>query len=115
VFTLFKQIRDAVNAGNYEEAGRLAWELVGQLAGWDGGGRTAAHDEEFDEKEFRRELGAFKKKVSAVRKPRGAGGAGILIALQILAQLAPLIEAWLKNRKTFPPPAEPANDAGQPA
>lgn len=102
MFALLKQLRDiraAWDAGDIQEAGRLAYELVGDLMGYRGVFSAGeATTEELDE--CKREVEGI---AQAARKPPvGAAGAvgNAALVVTLLQLFGPIVLEWLRRRRS---------------
>lgn len=89
-----KQVREYVALGEYENAGRLVYEIVGELTGWSG--RAAAEGTVTELEACREECEALVADCAG----RGAGGVIALALLQLFGPtLVELVKKIIENRK----------------
>jgi hypothetical protein len=97
MFKKIAAIKAAVEAGNYTEAGRLLYELIGELSGWSGRSASARSVLKDDDKRAKlvTELEGLQSAVTD--EGRAAGGAFFLLLMQMLPEIIKIIKD-LKDR-----------------
>ena len=86
-----KQVRDLVKVGSYEEAGRLVYEIIGEVTGW--AGRSATDGTAADLLACQTECEGLV--ADCGDQGRAAGGAVVLALLQLAG---PFLLELLKKR-----------------
>lgn len=89
ILAKLKQVREYVALGEYENAGRLIYEVIGELTGWSG--RSAVEGTDADLKACEEECEALVADCAG----RGAGGA---IALALIQLFGPTLLELIRKR-----------------